>query len=198
MRALTGHYKLVTAPASEPVTTSEAKDHLGVTGSDHDTLIGTLITTARVALENETNRKLITQTWDKYQDRFWGHSITLPFGSLQSVTSLKYVDSDDAETVVATSVYKVVDWEDPGRIVLGYGETWPSATLRSAGGVITRFVCGYGTASDVPAPLIQAMKLTIGHLYENREAVVVGQGITAIELPQAAKALAWPYRILSV
>lgn len=188
----------MTGPAVEPMTTAEAKTHLRVDFSDDDTYIDTLIASARVALENETNRKLITQTWDWYQDRFSSVSIRLPFGSLQSVTSVKYTDSDDVESTVTSTVYDVVTWEDPGRVTLAYNQQWPTATLRSAGGVVTRFVCGYGVAADIPTPLIQAMKLTIGHLYENRESVMVGQGLTAIELPQAAKALAYPYRILSV
>ena len=194
-----GHYKLVTPPAAKPISTADAKAHLRVDFSEDDAYVALLIDVATTSLENETNRKLITQTWDKYQDRFWGSSITLPFGSLQSVTSLKYVDNADAEFTVSANVYDVVTWEDPGRIVLGDGETWPSSTLRPAGGVIVRFICGYGDdATDIPAPLIQAMKLTIGHLYENRESVVVGQGVSVAELPQAAKHLAWPYRILSV
>jgi uncharacterized phiE125 gp8 family phage protein len=132
-------------------------------------------------------------------DRVPSSSFAIPFGSLQSVSSIKYVDSDAAETVVSSSVYDVVTWEDPGRVVLAYSQTWPPVTLRTAGGFIVRFVCGYGDAStDIPEPLIQAMKLTIGHLYENREQVVVGQGVTVAELPAAATALAWPYRILSV
>jgi len=193
-----GHPVLATAPASVAVSTSAAKTHLRVGFSDDDTYIAALVSVATAALENETNRKFITQTWDWYQDRFSGASIRLPFGSLQSVTSVKYTESDDTESTVATTVYDVVTWEDPGRVTLAYNQQWPTATLRAAGGVVTRFVCGYGDAEDIPAPLIQALKLTIGHLYENRESVVVGQGLTAIELPQAAKALAFPYRIMSV
>jgi len=193
-----GHPVLATAPASVAVSTSDAKTHLRVGFSDDDTYIAALVSVATAALENETNRKFITQTWDWYQDRFSGASIRLPFGSLQSVTSVKYTESDDTESTVATTVYDVVTWEDPGRVTLAYNQQWPTATLRAAGGVVTRFVCGYGDAEDIPAPLIQALKLTIGHLYENRESVVVGQGLTAIELPQAAKALAFPYRIMSV
>jgi uncharacterized phiE125 gp8 family phage protein len=196
---MTGYPKLVTGPAVEPMTTAEAKTHLRVDFSDDDAYIDTLIVAARVALENETNRKLITQTWDLYMDRVPSSLFAIPFGSLQSVSSIKYVDSDAAETVVSSSVYDVVTWEDPGRVVLAYSQTWPAVTLRTAGGFIVRFVCGYGDAStDIPEPLIQAMKLTIGHLYENREQVVVGQGVTVAELPAAATALAWPYRILSV
>jgi hypothetical protein len=44
----------------------------------------------------------------------------------------------------------------------------------------------------VPAAIKAAMKLAIGHWYENRESVVVG--VTAMTLPMAFDALIGPYR----
>ena len=42
--------KLITAPAAEPVSTSEAKSHLRVDTTADDTYIGTLMTVARHAV----------------------------------------------------------------------------------------------------------------------------------------------------
>lgn len=192
-----GHPVLVTAPLVEPLELSDVKSHLRVDFTTDDDYINALIPVARRQVEAETRRKLITQTWDYYLDGFpFADHIRLPFGSLQSATSLKYVDSTDAETTVATTVYDTVTWEDPGKIILAYNKTWPSPTLRTAGGVIIRFVCGYGaTGSSVPDELLHSMKLRIGHWYENREEVAIGQGIVQLEVPNSAKALAWPYRI---
>ncbi len=61
---------LFTAPATEPVTTAEAKTHLRVDTSDDDTLIGTLITVARRRVENDSRHQLVTATWDYTLDRF--------------------------------------------------------------------------------------------------------------------------------
>lgn len=44
----------------------------------------------------------------------------------------------------------------------------------------------------VNASILGSIRLTVGHLYENRESVVVGG--TAVELPMGAKALLRPYR----
>lgn len=188
---------LASAPAAEPISTADAKEHLRVTVSDDDSYIDDLVIAARKNLEGILDRKLITQTWDLYLDR-WpaGDSIVLPFGSLQSVTSVKFYDRDDTEYTLSSSVYRVATWEVNGRVVLKDAQNWPSTTLRNVGGVVVRFVCGYGDAgSDVPEPLIHAMKLTIGHYYENRESVIIAQGLTPVEVPDAAKALAYPYRI---
>lgn len=187
--------QLVTGPAVEPISTAEAKAHLRVTYSDDDDYIDSLIVATRVALEDELHRKFITQTYDLMIDRT-AREIRLPFGQLQSVGSVKYTDVDDVESTLSASSYRVVTWEEPGRIVLKDGYSWPSVTLREAGGVVVRFTCGYGNADAVPAPLRHAMKMMIGHLYENRETVVVEQGVTVVEIPQAARALAWPHRLV--
>lgn len=192
------HPVLVTPPAVEPLSRADAKTHLRITGTGDDDYVDDLIVVARRYAEEVTHRALISQTWDLYLNRFpYGDSIQLPKGRLQSITSLKYVDSTDAESTVAASVYQAVTWEDPGRLILKYNQQWPTATLRTAGGVIVRFVCGFGdAATDVPEDIIHAMKLMIGHWYEHREEVVVESFVnSALEVPESAKALLWPWRI---
>ena len=44
----------------------------------------------------------------------------------------------------------------------------------------------------MPASVKAAILLTLGHLYENREAVNVGNIVT--EMPMGAERLLWPYR----
>lgn len=187
------NFKLITAPAVEPVTTTEAKSHLRVDLSADDTLIGTLITAARQMAENYTLRALCTQTWDLYRDGFYMQgrdiapsAVTIPRPPLQSVTSVTTYDGDNVATVFASSGYLVDTASEPGRVVLADGEAWPT-DLRSANGVVIRFVAGYGVAADVPQQIKQAILQTIGHLYENREAQ---------DMPGLAKMLLEPYRVL--
>lgn len=117
--------KVYTEPAAEPVSTAEAKAHLRVSISDDDTYIGALITAARRMVEAQTNRALITQVWDYYLDR-WpvGDSFPLPFAPLQTVTGVYYTDTDDTTaTMSATTEYQADTSQEPGRIVLRYGES---------------------------------------------------------------------------
>jgi hypothetical protein len=44
-----------------------------------------------------------------------------------------------------------------------------------------RYVAGYGAASDVPAPVVIGILLTLTHVYENR-------GEATAEVPAAARA----------
>ena len=59
--------------------------------------------------------------------------------------------------------------------------------------VTITFVAGYGAADQVPDEAKHAIKLILGHLYENREDVSTAP-LRAI--PQGARNLLWPNRIV--
>jgi hypothetical protein len=59
-----------TAPAVEPVSVSEAKEHLRVDISDDDTYIGSLITAARKYCEEYLDRALVSQQLTMRMDTF--------------------------------------------------------------------------------------------------------------------------------
>ncbi len=193
---------LVTGPVGEPITTAEAKAHLRVdTLSAEDGLIDDDITAARQWAESFLGRALLAQTWDLKLDDFPASDqapIWLPLPPLQSVTSIIYTDTNGNSQTWAASNYIVDapsgDLAEPGRIATAYQESYPT-TRNIINAVTIRFVAGYGAASDVPQKIKQAMYLTIGHLYGNREAVVPGMTVVAV-LPMGAEALLWPYRAM--
>jgi uncharacterized phiE125 gp8 family phage protein len=136
-----------------------------------DTILTALIKAAREHVEAITRRALITQTWDIWLPEFpCSDSIKLPFGRLQSVTSLSYKDSDGTETTMTPTTDYLVDTEsDPGHIVLPYAGAWPSFTAYPYNPVRCRFICGYGVAgSNVPAGIRAAIKMYVEDMYENR------------------------------
>src|SRR5262245_2558975 len=59
---------LLDGPAVEPVSLAEAKAHLRVAHDDDDDAITALIAGARVHVEAQTRRALITQTWRLSRD----------------------------------------------------------------------------------------------------------------------------------
>ena len=136
-----------------------------------DDLLGDILTTAREHVEDITGRALLTQTWDAYFDE-WpdGNHFTLPFGNLQSVTSVSYKDTEGTETTLtATTDYLVeANGDQKGRIVLPYGVSWPSVTLYPSNPIKIRFVCGWEEAADVPKRIKSAIKMICSDLYENR------------------------------
>jgi len=151
-----------------------------------DDLLTEYIKTSREYIEDLTNRALITQTWDYFLDEFPDKNyILLPFGNLQSVSSVTYTDSDgDATTLTEdTDYYVELNGDMHGRIVLPYGLSWPSFTAYPSNPIAIRFVCGYGAlASDVPNKIISAIKRTCSILYETRGDPVIGQSVVKDEV----------------
>ncbi len=189
---------LTTAPAHLPITVAEAKRHLKIEQDDqtYDGELWPYMQAATEAAEVETGRGLVTQTRTAYFDSFptkdylelWG-------GRLQSITSLVYTDSDDSDTTWAASNYIAVTTNEPGRLHLAYGISWPSVTLKPRDAIAVQYVCGYGTGDQVPSMIRAAILLTLGNLWENREDQIVAQGLTPVQLPIGVKALLLPYKL---
>lgn len=170
------------------------------TNTTGDPIVNALIETAREDAENFTKRALITQTWDLNLDTF-PTVIRIPKPPLVSVTHVKYYDTTGTLQTFSSSSYIVDAPAGPqcleGCISLAPNQSWPSIQTRK-NAVTVRFVAGYGAASAVPESIKQAMKLMIGHLYENRESVVItDRGSIVQEMPQAAQWLLGPYTIVS-
>lgn len=184
---------LVTSPATEPLETREALEHLRVE-EDADTMyVERLITAAREWVEMYLGRALVTQTWDLALDEFPEDEIELRKGRLASVTSITYYDTAGAQQTLATSAYQVDDASVPGRVLPAPDTTWPDTQVDRVNAVRVRFVAGYGGAAAVPQAIKAAMLLLIGHLYERREQSIVGTIVA--ELPMGVPALLAPYQI---
>jgi uncharacterized phiE125 gp8 family phage protein len=162
--------RLITGPATEPVTLAEAKAHLRA-GDDEDTLIEALIAAARECCEQELRRALITQEWAKTLDAFpdCGGGIRLDNPPLITVDSIAYTDENGDAQTLSGAAYSVDSQAEPGWIVPAYGYDWP-ATYDEINSVTISYTAGYGAAAAVPKAIKQWILLMVGHYYENREA----------------------------
>jgi uncharacterized phiE125 gp8 family phage protein len=167
------NFEVVTAATSYPVSVTEAKAHLNITSSTKDNYIEGLVKTATLNIERYLNRKLITQTWKVYYDDFC-HVMQIPFGSLQSVTHVKYYNQEATQTTLASTNYWVVKETDPGYIKRAYDVTYPEVQNGRPNAVEIQFVCGYGAATDIPEDIKHAIKLLVTDYYENKGTVVLG------------------------
>src|SRR6185295_16059621 len=135
--------------ATEPVSLVEAKAHLRVTSATDDTLIGTLITTARQLCEQYTGIAFISQTWEFNLDRFpstqgndadWFDGtreglisqvdcqkryIDIPIAPLIAIGSLKTYNDAGTEATMDAAGYIVDIRRTPGRMTLATGAIWP-------------------------------------------------------------------------
>ena len=187
-------YKVTTAPQTEPVTLVEAKLHLRVDHSADDDLITSLIVAAREYCEHYQNRAYIEQTITARLDSF-SKAMVLPMPPLISVSSVKYYDSAGDQQTLSSDLYDVDVTSEPGLVTLGYNDSYPTIqAIHHSIEII--YKAGYGSAaSSVPETIKAAMKLLIGHLYENRQTV---SAITLKEVPMAVKSLLSIDRIVPV
>jgi uncharacterized phiE125 gp8 family phage protein len=188
--------KLVSPPAIEPVTLAEAKAHLRLDTDADDAYVSALIGAARERVELFLRRALITQMFDYTLDGFPAKRfMDLPRPPLQSVESVKYIDTAGSLQTLAAESY-VVDCasNEIGRVALAWNRFWP-LTICSINTVVIRFIAGYGDAADVPQAIRHGILIEISNLYENREDIVPGQSIGMLSLSER---LLWPYRALGV
>lgn len=179
----------------EPWTTAEAKAHLRVTTSDHDTYIEALIKAARQYVEMYTGRSLMGQTWVLRLDHDWpGDQIVLPRPPTLTVSSITYVDLDGATQTLAADQYQVDVARHLGTITPAYDVTWPDVRDQLSAITVT-YTAGYHAtdATKIPAGLRHAMLLLVGVWFVNREAVITGT--IATDLPHGVEALLFPHRI---
>lgn len=162
--------KLVTAPTVEPVTLAEAQAHLRRGPGPDDAEITRLIKAARLQVEADTNRALLTQVWDFQLDCFPqdGHPIRLPKPPLITVDSITYLDTAGDSQVWASSQYIVDVVTEPGRVMQLATVFYPTTDDRLAT-VTVRFTAGYGAAAtDIPEDLRQAVLVRLTDLMTQR------------------------------
>ena len=180
------------APSVEPVVTADQKTWMRVDTSDEDTLIGSLAAAARAWFESSTNRQLITASWTYKLTNFPLSEIVFPLSPLQSVTSIKYYDTNDVQQTLSAALYDVDTGSKPGRIRPAVDEDWPSDIRGHTDDIEIIAVCGYGdAASDVPDGILTAIKILAANWFENREA---NSPISLQPVPMALEALTWQYR----
>ena len=184
------NYRLVTGPATEPLTYAEVKAFLRLNDDSEQTFVTTLITIARQIVEGQTWRPLISQTWSLQFDK---SELTLFISNINkapiiSIDTVSYYDTDNVLQTLSPTLYETDIYGNPARFRL---KSIPSVYDRM-GALIVNFVCGYTNAAAVPQAIKQAMLLIIGHLYENRQDVVTGTQVN--EIPMASRYLLEPYR----
>lgn len=175
-------YTIITPPSVEPVTLADAKHQCRVDYGDDDTLIASMIKSARELAEHRTNRALVTQTCMWVKSGLCGEKIDFPVSPVQSITSITYLDTNGVQQTLPSSVY-ALDNTGQGKhsLRLKYGQSWP-AVLSQFDAVKITFVAGYGNADAVPSSVKQWILMAVNAFYENRSPIVEGQ---TYELPES-------------
>lgn len=187
---------LLSGPSIEPLTLDEAKAYLRVEHDDDDDVIAALIAGARVHVETQTRRALITQSWRLVRDR-WpddGRIAVTPV-PLRSLTAARVYRLDGSTQSIDTAAFILDKASAPA--VLSFAAGALPSPGRVVAGIELDVSTGYGDAATaVPEALRQAIRLLVAHWYENCGLIAVGGNVAV--LPEAVAALLSHYRVRSL
>jgi hypothetical protein len=162
------------APAAYPITLTEIKAHLKITGTAFDTLISDLYLPAAVAwAEAETARSIASKTHYLTMRRFPPAyaPIRLPAGKCTRIVSIDYVENgatttltgpSAANTTVSPNIPAGDDFQedlkaDFGGVIMPIADdTWPTTDRDHPAPVVITFEAGW-TASTCPADVKLAL-----------------------------------------
>lgn len=168
--------------ATEPVTVAEAKSYLNVDYSTWDSLIGTLISSARTKLERYTGctfaTKTLVSTFQQVSD-----SVDIPYGPIQSITHVKSIDSSGTKSTLTSGTDYIVTG-NLFKTIRFYGIATP---------IEIEYVAGY---TSLPSDLKVSILKQVGMDFEFRENVLDSSQVT--ELSNGAKQFAKSYRRISL
>lgn len=175
-----GALRVIQGPVEEPLSPDEMRDHLRVTDTVEEPLLASYLTALRQLAEKQLDLAFLTQTLEWTVDAFPCYDETNPYGALvlprqplQSVVSLKYIDTAGAQQTWSPSLYLVDALQS--RIVPAYGQTWPQIRYQPSA-IVVRYLAGYLNLAVLPEDLRQMMRLAVGTLFEFREGIVTGSG----------------------
>jgi hypothetical protein len=196
--------RVVTGPASLAVSLDDMKLFLAVESTADNALITDFIEVATESVKQYIRRGVLPETleftmdgFSPYQDEALlalgpgvhtahygslvslGNEFDLPFTPLQSVTSVTTFNRSNTSAVFDSASYNV-DLQS-GRVYLDESVTWPD-NLRDRQAVKVVYVAGW---TDIPKPILQAIKQMVSIMYECRE---------LCELPAGCRAILDPYR----
>jgi hypothetical protein len=150
--------KITATTGSEIINTATAKSYMRVDTTADDTLIGQMITQARIIIENYITKDIVAKTRKLYlstvDERF-----VLPFSPIASIQSIT-VDG------TATTAYTEYGLDD----TIVELESLPAEEV----------IVSYTTSGLSDSFLIQANLQLVSTLYDNRADFVVGNTVTNI------------------
>ncbi len=173
------------------ITVADLKAHMRVTHTLEDTLISSLRSAAIAWVEEHCNIKLGSYTARGYLSGFYNAYI--PIGPVTAITEVKYQTTADKDYTTDLTTLNAANWytdeiSQPARIAF---RDYPSVYEYALTRVVVSFTAGYTT---MPEPVLQAIRLLVSHMYDNRHEEVTGTITTRLKF--GLEALLNPYRII--
>jgi uncharacterized phiE125 gp8 family phage protein len=184
----------ITEATNSPVTDAEHKLFSKIDLTDDDALVTSLNETATDYIQDTLEKSFTDEVFELHLDGFPDNDcpIDIHRTPLDSITSIKYIDTDGVEQTMTAANYKVDTVGEPASVHLAFGKSWPTAR-EEVNAVKVTFTAGYGTAiTDVPERYKTIIKHMFAHLYEHREPM---KDKKWVEIPEHLNTLIDKYRI---
>lgn len=167
---------VIIPPIKEPVSLTEAKEQCRVEISEtaHNTVLGIFIAAARNYVEwragitiHETTLEIIQGSWPS------GDFIVLPRATPLIAIDSVWCKDEDAIELQWNPIKYIADVDSAiGRLVLEYGESWPSFTAYPVSPIRIRYRAGLATGSpdnEASDAAKYPVLLLVAGMFDNRE-----------------------------
>lgn len=170
--------KINSTEGSEIVSVSEVKNYVRIDTSADDTLIGLMITQARIWCENFISRDIVSKNRTYYIDATDTGLFDLPFGPITSISSIT-IDG------TATTDYEILGLDNE--------------TIELDQGSAERVKITYITTGLNDSLLKQAMLQLISTYYDNRADFIGGSANNSVnEIPSSTRTILSSYKTMFV
>jgi hypothetical protein len=172
---------LIVPPHCEPVRLSEAKIFLRIETNEEDELLGSLIRTARQAVEACTAKSLICQSWElktslayclsiSDDNYLTGHKSRGKRGlEIPRSPFIRLIEKPKLVNDYGTQEISSYRLDTAGRVARMHFSKLHENVLYEQSIIQVQFEAGYGnTPENVPEPLRQAILMVVAELYEKR------------------------------
>ncbi|WP_394658567.1 head-tail connector protein [uncultured Novosphingobium sp.] len=163
------------------------KVHLKIDGDDEDDLIAALRDAAVQVVELYCSIKLLASDVEWRGSSFprrAGAALPLSVAPVTAIETISWRSATGDEVDGLAGGYRITG---RGDVLPAIGGEWPSDV---GGDIIVKFKAGYAQGAAPPA-LLTAVRLFLGHLYKNREAVT-DRG-TEAEIPFGVRQICAPF-----
>lgn len=173
--------ELYQAPSVEPLSVDDVKQYLRIDGDSEDQTISTMISSARMAAEKYMKLSIISQKWKLTFNETTPDEVSLPYGPVTGIDSVKTIDENNVETVFASSNYYLT----AGNLSIYFNEIPSDLKVQII------YNTGFSSsAANVPALIKQGMLAHIAFMFDRK--------VFASELNSTAKNLYNFYRNINL
>lgn len=151
-------------PVLKPVSVDEAKKYCDYDDDDRDSQFNSWIKAATEAVEQDSERALITQTCKLYLPWF-PSVIEICKPPVTAVSSIAYVDDNGDTQTLSASVYQTNLKRTPPRIMEAYNQVWPTTRDYTDNVVTVTFTAGYGNPESVPHQAKEAVLVLVKRMF---------------------------------